>query len=317
MTAVDPETGEIDRVRAERLTLADQRRAESRRWPLALQAETNRARVDCTEQVRTGIARVQDDLLGRIDRAGSDDLKELPAHVDRVMAALSVRISQFLADRFAAVGERALAEVFGTHELSHVLTGLNATLRHGLTAKPRRVTDRPDTAVVVISAAGIANMAGHGAITGASAGAAALGLGAASVMVPVVGIGLGLAAGAFLVWKRRAAADRQQARVWLREVLAEARAALTEEIAHRFTDLQYALTLALDDALSRRVAELDARIAEIDRALAEDKASRARRRQELARRRDEVRDRVRQIDETLVRARQHASAALIVGQVRR
>jgi hypothetical protein len=158
-----------------------------------------------------------------------------------------------------------------------------------------------------MSAAGIANMAGHGAIAGASAGAAALGLSAVSVMVPVVGLGLGLAAGAFMVWKRRAAADRQQARIWLREVLAEARAALNEEIAHRFTDLQYALTIALDEALAKRIKELDANIADIDRALAEDRATRTRRRQDRAKRRDEVRARVKEIDEILVRARQHAS----------
>jgi hypothetical protein len=60
-------------------------------------------------------------------------------------------------------------------------------------------------------------------------------------------------------------------------VLGEARAALSDEVAHRFTDLQYALTLALDDAIERRLRELDAHIAEIDKAMAEDEATRARR----------------------------------------
>ena len=114
------------------------------------------------------------------------------------------------------------------------------------------------------------------------AGASALGAGAligGGLLVPVAGIGLGLAAGALHALPA-AGADRpgQQARLWLREVLGEARAALSDEIMHRFTDLQYALTLALDDAIERRLQQLDAHIAEIDKALAEDKAERARRR---------------------------------------
>jgi hypothetical protein len=143
-------------------------------------------------------------------------------------------------------------------------------------------------------------------------GAGALGLAGvagAGLVLPVVGIGLGLAAGAFMVWKRRSMTDKQQQRTWLREVLGEARAALTDEIMHRFTDLQYALTLALDDAIERRLQQLDAHIAEIDRAMAEDKASRAKRRAALQAERETLRGRVKQVDEVLVKIRQLAPAA--------
>ena len=50
---------------------------------------------------------------------------------------------------------------------------------------------------------------------------------------------LGLAAGAFMVWKRKSMTDKQQQRAWLREVMGEARAALADEITHRFTDRKY------------------------------------------------------------------------------
>ena len=86
--------------------------------------------------------------------------------------------------------------------------------------------------------------------------------------------------------------------------MGEARAALSDEVMHRFTDLQYALTLALDDAIERRLQQLDAHIAEIDKAMADDKASRARRRAALQQEREALRARVKQLDEVLVRARQ-------------
>jgi hypothetical protein len=142
-------------------------------------------------------------------------------------------------------------------------------------------------------------------------GASALGLAGlagAGLIIPVVGVGLGLGVGAFLVWKRRALADRAQQRAWLREVVGEARAALSDEIAHRFTDLQYALTVALDDAVERRLARLDAHIADIDQALADDRAGRARRRAELGTQREALRARVKQVDGVLARVRQFTPA---------
>jgi hypothetical protein len=105
------------------------------------------------------------------------------------------------------------------------------------------------------------------------------------------------------LWRRRVQSDRQQASVWLRDVLAEARAALADEIAYRFTDLQYALTVALDDAIERRLRELDAHIAEIDTALAQSTAARAKARARAQADRDALRTRITAVDEVLARAR--------------
>jgi uncharacterized membrane-anchored protein YhcB (DUF1043 family) len=152
------------------------------------------------------------------------------------------------------------------------------------------------------------------------AGASALGAGAligGGLLIPVAGLGLGLAAGAFILFRRKVATDRQQAKIWLREVLGEARAALSDEITHRFTDLQYALTLALDDAIERRLQQLDAHIAEIDKSMAEDKASRARRKAALQAEREALRARVKQVDEVLIRARILAPAPLTEGNEER
>jgi hypothetical protein len=151
--------------------------------------------------------------------------------------------------------------------------------------------------LIALSAGGIAFMAGRGAILGASVFAAG------GLLVPFAGIGLGLAAGGYVLWRRRVQTDRAQARIWLRDVLGEARAALSDEISFRFTDLQYALSVAVDDAVERRLRELDAHIADIDAAAAEDAAGRSARRSQAQQDRDAVRSRIKQVDDVLVRAR--------------
>jgi hypothetical protein len=303
MTATDPDPNDITKAKDERAALAARKRTESRQWSLALNTETQRARVEATTRLRHYINQLQEDFLNRIDKARGDELKNMPAEVDRALHALSIRLSQDLEWRFRQVGERVLAQVFAPHELAHVLRRLNANLRHALGTKPRREGPGGDNAIVVMSSAGMAMMAGRYGTLGASALGLA-GIAGAGLIIPVVGIGLGLGVGAFMVWKRQAMTDRQQQRTWLREVLGEARAALSDEIMHRFTDLQYALTLALDDAIERRLQQLDAHIAEIDKAMADDKASRAKRKATLAQRRETLRARVKQVDEVLVRVRQ-------------
>ncbi|HET8657464.1 MAG TPA: dynamin family protein [Micromonosporaceae bacterium] len=301
--ATDPDPAEMARAKQERAGLAARKRTESRQWSLALSTETQRARVEATTRLRTYLTGLQETFLSRIDAGRGEELRALPQEVDRALHALSVRLSQDLEYRFRKVGERALAQVFAPHELQHVLRRLNATLRHALSSKPRREGGGPDNVMIAVSSAGMAMMAGRGAMIGASA----LGVGSlagASLLVPFAGVGLGLAAGAFVLYRRRVQTDRQQARTWLREVMGEARAALSDEIMHRFTDLQYALTLALDDAIERRLQQLDAHIAEIDKAMADDKASRARRRAALQQEREALRARIKQLDEVLVRARQ-------------
>jgi hypothetical protein len=221
---------------------------------------------------------------------------------------LSIRLSQDLEWRFRQVGERVLAQIFAPHELQFILRRLNARLRHAIGTKDRRDNPGGDGAVVLMSSAGMAMMAGRAGMMGASAAGLA-GVAGAGLIIPGVGIGLGLAAGAFMIWKRKAMTDKQQQRSWLREVLGEARAALTDEVMHRFNDLQYALTLALDDAIERRLQQLDAHIAEIDKAMADDKASRAKRKATLVQEREALRARIKQIDEILVRIRQLAPSA--------
>ncbi|MBT8224066.1 MAG: dynamin family protein [Dactylosporangium sp.] len=307
LKATDPDPAEVGRAKSERAAVAARKRTESRQWSLTLNTETQRARVEATSRLRGYITQLQETFLTRIDKG--DDLKTLPQDVDRALCALSVRLSQDLEFRFRKVGERALAQVFSSAELHHVLRQLNARLRHALGTKPRR-DGSADSGMVVMSSAGMVMMGPNAVKLGAGAiGIGSAAGGAAAIAIPVVGIGIGLAAGAYMIWKRKSATDKQQARTWLREVLGESRATLSDEITHRFTDLQYALTLALDEAIERRLQQLDAHIATIDKAMAEDKAVRVKRRGALAGERDALRARIKQVDEVLVRVRQLAPAS--------
>ena len=288
-------------VRAERTALAARKRTESRQWTLLMSTETQRARVETIGQLRTRIAAVQQQFSTRIDTGRGAALSTLPDALDAELQAVAVDLSHRLETTFEQVGERVLAEVFDETERAAMLGRLNATLRHALAAAPPR-DGSGENLLIALSAGGIAFMAGRGAILGASV------LAVGGLLVPVAGIGLGLAAGGYVLYRRRVQSDRQQARTWLRDVLGEARAALADEIAHRFTDLQYALSVAVDDAVERRLRDLDAHIAEIDAAAAEDAAGRAKRRTAAQQELDSVRAKLRTTDDVLIRAQALAPA---------
>ena len=300
VAATDADPAQLARVREQRAALAARKRTESRQWTLLLSSETHRARVDVVARLRTRIAAVQQDVTARIDAAGRDGLTALPQQLDAELQAAAVDLSQHLHATFRQVASTVLAEVFDPAELEQMLGRLNATLRHTLASAPPR-DGSADNMLIALSAGGIAFMAGRGAALGASVlGAGSLAVG--GLLVPVAGIGLGLAAGGYVLYRRRVHSDRQQARLWLRDVLAEARAALSDEISHRFTDLQYALSVAVDDAVERRLRELDAHIADIDAAAAQDAAGRARRRAAAQADRDRIRAKLTEVDTILARA---------------
>ncbi|GAB1640428.1 dynamin family protein [Krasilnikovia sp. MM14-A1259] len=301
LQATEADPAQLAAVRAQRAALAARKRTESRQWALLLNTETQRARIEVVGSLRTQVAEVQQRVGERIDRSRRDALATLPQTVDTELQAVAVRLSQDLHDTFRQVGAAVLAQVFDDAELEQVLARLNATLRHALSAGPPRDASG-DNLLIALSAGGIAFMAGRGAIFGASVLGAG-GLAAGGLLIPVAGIGLGLAAGGYVLYRRRVQTDRQQARAWLRDVLAEARAALTDEISFRFTDLQYALSVAVDEAVERRLRELDAHIADIDAAAATDAAGRARRRAAAQAELDAIRGRLATVDDVLTRAR--------------
>src|SRR6266545_26659 len=284
-------------IKEERNRVNSRKRSESKYWSLALNTETNRAKVEATGRLRTYFSKLQEQFMNQIEKAGKSDISRLPYDVDRSLHALSVRMSAELEYRFRVIAQRILSQVFTPQEMQHVLRKLNAQLRTVAQSKPRR--ESSDNSMVVMSSIGSLSM-GRGLVT---MGAGAVGLGAAGLAVTTAGLGLGLGVAAFMMYKRKVQQNRQQAKVWVREVMGESRAALQEEVMHRFTDLQYSLTLALDDAIERRLKQLDGQISQIDQAMVEDKTTRQKRKAELTKEREALKTRITKIDEVLVKAR--------------
>lgn len=307
MKSADPDPALAERLKEERQKVNSRKRSETKQWSLALNTETQRARVEAQSRLRQYMTKLQEDFVKSIEKGANN--KQLPYEVDRALYAVSVRLSHELEHRFRVIGQRILASVFSPQELNYVLRRLNAQLRHALASKPQKESGG-DNSMVVMASVGSAVSMGRLAMQGAAGAASVAGMAAAGgVVFPVVGVGVGLAIGAFMMWKRKGQASKQQAKVWLREVLGEARASLSDDIATRFTDLQYALTLALDEAIERRLKQLDAQIAEIDKTMVEDKTSRQKKRADLQKERESLRARIKQLDEVLIKARSIAPDA--------
>jgi dynamin family protein len=306
MKSADPDPALLERLKEERGKVNSRKRSETKQWSLALSTETQRARVDAQARLRQYIGKIQEDYGKYLEKASGGDIKKLPNEVDRALAAVSVRLSAELEQRFRVIGQRILASVFTPQELNYVLRRLNARLRHVMNT---RTHEKPagDTLVTMTSASSALSIGGSAFRYGGMAAGMA-GLASTGVLIPVA-VGVGLAYGAFMLFKRKGQANKQQAKVWLREVLGEARASLSDDIATRFTDLQYALTMALDEAIERRLKQLDGQIAEIDKTMVEDKTSRQKKKADLQKQREALRARIKQLDEVLVKARHIAPSA--------
>jgi hypothetical protein len=206
--------------------------------------------------------------------------------------------------RFRVVGARILNQVFTPQEIHRVLNRLNSRLVARISTKPRREKGGQDGLLMVTASASPGLLAGKAVV----AGGAALGAAGAVIAFPVA-IGLGLGAAAFMLYRRRVTTNRQEAKVWLREVLGEARASLGDAVSYQFTDLEHNLTLALEEAIDRRIKELDKQIGDIDRSLAEDAATRKRKRAEFQAERDAIRGKLGPLDEALVKLRRATAVA--------
>ncbi|MEV0647337.1 dynamin family protein [Phytomonospora sp. NPDC050363] len=309
MKSADPDPKLTEKLKEDRKRVMGMKRSETKHTNLALRTEIQRARVEANSRLRSYVQKLQEELLNKVDKADRGDIKKMPEEVDRALHALSVRLSQELEYRFKVLAERVLSQIFEPQELQQVVGRINAQLRMGVGAKPRR-EGNADNLMLVTGVAGTGMMAGRAVIGGASAGAAAIGIGgAAAIAIPVIGIGLGLAAGAFMLYKRKVQGDRQAARVWVKEVLGETRASLMDELQHRFAELDYVFNIALDEALEKRGNQLDKQIADTEKALLQDKETRGKKKAALTKKSEALQLKVKQLEEVLLKARAVLPAA--------
>ncbi|GDY30862.1 dynamin family protein [Gandjariella thermophila] len=271
---------EVDALRERRDELTAQRRASGRGWQVRLRGETQRARVETTHEVGRQVRELQAWFRQAIDGADRETLAGLPQQVDAALRAVSGRVGAALAERLDRVAQSVLAELFSPAELAVIRAQLARQPRPPvvLRAPERRPPTAEDRLLVLM---GFSGGLGLGRIAMPLAG---LGLAAVNPFVLPASIVVGLAAGAWMARTRRHAADKQHVRQWLSEALADARSTLEALVAEQLIDAEQQLSLALDDALARRIEAIDAELREVERALRMGAAERGRELREVSER---------------------------------
>jgi Dynamin family len=273
--ALDPEPGRAGRLRAKRDELAVARRAGGRGWQVTLRAALQRARLESIAGVQREVRDQTQYWRVAIDGADRAALDRMPAGLDAAVHAMSLRQLEAMLGRLRGVTDAVLRELFAAEEMAEVYAGFAhpPALQPAVATPGRRQQGAEDR---IVAMGGVLAGFGAGRLVAAVAG---FGAGVA-VALPVT-VGLGLASAAWMIRSRKHVADKQHYRQWLVETLTEARAVLESEVAGQFVDAEQALTLALDEAISRRVDALDREIRELDEALRLDAADRDRRRREV------------------------------------
>jgi hypothetical protein len=276
---------EAETLRGRRDQLATERRSSTRGWQLKLRGEIQRARVDLGHESSRQIRDAQSYFRQQIDGANRDRLHELPQQVDAALQMISQRVSATMAQRLNRVTEVALAELFSAEELDVIRAQF---LRSGgpqvVLRPPDKRPPTPEDKLLVFM--GVSGGVGAGKI-------AALPLVGVALLNPVVlpaTIVIGLGAGGWMARTRRHAADKQHMKQWLIESIADARSTLDQLVAEQLIEAEQQLSLALDDALGRRIESIEAELKEADKAIKMDAQKRARKLTELTRRVKEVGD---------------------------
>ncbi|HEX5404022.1 MAG TPA: dynamin family protein [Pseudonocardiaceae bacterium] len=258
------EADHADELRGRRDELAVARRSSTRGWQLRLRGEIQRARVESGHEVSRQMRDVQAWLRHAIDAADRGRLTELPGQVDAALQVVSYRLSGELAQRLDRVAGTALADLFTPDELALATARFTRTGGPSMAQRPpeRRPPTADDRLLVFMGITG-----GFGAARVAALPLAGLGVAVLNPLVLPVTIVIGLGAGWWLARTRRHTADKQHMKQWLTEAVAEARATMDQLVAEQLIDVEQQLSLALDDALGRRIDGIDTQLKDVAAAL--------------------------------------------------
>lgn len=274
---------EAEALRARRDQLTAERRSSTRGWQLKLRGEIQRARVDLGHESSRQMRDAQSYFRQQIDAAKREALAALPQQVDAALQMISQRVSATMAFRLNRVTDVALAELFSREELDVIRAQfLRAGGPQVVLRPPDKRPPTPEDKLLVFM--GVSGGVGAGKI-------AALPLAGVALLNPVVlpaTIVIGLGAGWWMARTRKHAADKQHMRQWLVESIADARSTLDQLVAEQLIEAEQQLSLALDEALSRRIEAIEAELKEVDKAIKMDAKERARELADLSRRVREV-----------------------------
>lgn len=276
---------EAEALRGRRDQLAVQRRSSTRGWQLKLRGEIQRARVDLGHESSRQMRDAQSWFRQQIESAKRDQLAELPQQVDAALQMISQRVSGIMAHRLNRVTDIALSDLFSVEELDVIRAQfLRAGGPQVVLRPPDKRPPTPEDKLLVFM--GVSGGVGAGKI-------AALPLAGVALLNPVVlpaTIVIGLGAGWWMARTRKHAADKQHMKQWLVESIADARSTLDQLVAEQLIEAEQQLSLALDDALARRIEAIEAELKEVDKAIKMDAQERARELAELNRRIREIGD---------------------------
>ncbi|MEO6089559.1 MAG: dynamin family protein [Umezawaea sp.] len=291
---------EAEVLRARREELNAQRRSSTRGWQLTLRGEVQRARVECAHEVSRQMRDVQTWFRQAIDVADREALGSLPHQVDTALQVVSSRLSALLAARLAQVADASLAELFSPDELAVIRSQFARSGHQPVLLRPpdKRPPTAEDKLLVFMGVSG-----GLGAGRLAALPLAGFGVAALNPLVLPVTIVLGLGAGWWMARTRKHSADKQHLKQWLSDAIADARSTVDQIVAEQLIAAEQHLSLALDEALGKRVEAIEAELRDVDKALRLEAGDRGRELQTVTRRQADVKSGRTQVDHLLTRIR--------------
>jgi hypothetical protein len=265
--------------------LVTARRSATRGWQVRLRAEMQRARMESGHEVSREMRDLQSWFRQAIDAADRTALADAPRQVDAALQLASAKLSAALTERLGRVADTVLAELFSVEEIAvlraqFVRAGPPVVLR----APERRSPTADDKLLVFMGITG-----GFGAARVAALPLGMVGAVALNPLVLPATIVIGLGAGWWLARTRKYAAEKQQMKQWLTEAIADARATMDQLVSEQLIEAEAQLSLALDEALGKRIDAIEAELRETDRTMKLRAGERARELAEAGARLAEVR----------------------------
>ncbi|GAA4431732.1 dynamin family protein [Actinokineospora soli] len=262
---------EAEALRARKDELTAERRSSTRGWQVKMRSEVQRARLENGHEVNREMRDLQTWFRAAIDAADREKIKTLPGQVDAALQMVSARIGNNVGNRLNQVADLVLADLFTPDELA-VIRGQFA--RAGgpqvvLRAAEKRQPTAEDKLLVFMGVSGGIGAGKMAMLPLAGAVAAPI------LLAPTIIIGLG--AGWWIARTRKHSADKQHMKQWLSDAIADSRSTLDQLVSEQLIDAESQLSLALDEALGKRIAGIEEQLREVDKALRLDVSERQKR----------------------------------------
>ncbi|MET0237133.1 MAG: dynamin family protein [Kibdelosporangium sp.] len=259
------EEAKVLRARKEELTA--QRKSATRGWQVKLRGEIQRTRIENTHEVSREMRDMQTWFRQAIDVADREALSTLPGQVDAALQLVSRKVSYSVGARLNKIGETVLIGLFSPDELAllqaqYARAGQPPVV---LRTPEKRPGTSEDKLMVMMGISGGVGLGKLATLPLGLFGAAAAGT--LGVIVAPVTIILGLGAGWWISRTRRHTQDKQHMKTWLTDAIADARSTLDQMVADQLIQAEQELSLALDDALGRRIGAIEEELREVDKAM--------------------------------------------------